>query len=97
MEKTKIDVHSSLVIIDLRNGYETILSGYDGGYGIPLYKSKPNLIGGNPHISEKESKGPYEVAVRDIQCVIQLFEICNICVEKFHDIFALFLGSFPVF
>ncbi len=67
MEKTKIDAHSSLVIIDPGNGDETILSGYDCKLFVPpIYRSKPNFIGGNPNISEKEKCGPYEVAVREV-------------------------------
>jgi len=57
MNKTKIEGHPSLVIVypdDCQD--EVILGGYDGGYSRLAYRSRPNLLGGNPLNGEKSGK-----------------------------------------
>ena len=66
MNKTKIEGHPSLVIVypdDCQD--EVILGGYDGGYSRLAYRSRPNLLGGNPLNGEK-SDGPKDVLIREL-------------------------------
>ncbi len=76
MEKIALDYHPSVTFIcPKKDTGEVILSGYDGSYGKPrktgdvsraiAYRSKPNLLGGNPQLAEK-LQGPYNTLIREI-------------------------------
>ncbi len=67
MERKILRTHPSVMFVysPKREG-EVILSGYDGGYPRIIYSSKPNLLGGNPKLSER-NKGPYDVLKREVE------------------------------
>lgn len=66
MAKIKIEGHPSMVIVlsDSCPG-EVILGGYDGGYPRLAYRSRPNLLGGNPSKEDKKN-GPKDVIIREL-------------------------------
>jgi len=84
MEKIILKNHPSVTFVcSKRDIGEVILSGYDGGYGkskreddvsrLLAYRSKPNLLGGNPKLSEK-TLGPDSVIEREIDEEIRRFD-----------------------
>lgn len=66
MEKIKIEGHPSMIIVYPDDSEdEVILGGYDGGYPRLAYRSRPNLLGGNPSEKDK-SHGPKDVLIREL-------------------------------
>lgn len=65
MSRKLIQAHSGLVIVHPSSRDEVVLSGYDGGYPPMLYRSKPNLLGGNPEALERHL-GTREVLEREV-------------------------------
>lgn len=66
MEKIRIEGHPSMVIVYPDDSEdEVILGGYDGGYRRLAYKSRPNLLGGNPFEKDR-IKGPKDVLIREL-------------------------------
>ena len=66
MSKIQIEGHPSLIIVYSEECKgEVILGGYDGGYSRLAYKSRPNLLGGNPLRQDKEN-GPRDILIREL-------------------------------